>query len=87
MVCFRPEPHGTRGEARAIGELADACGWDRLMVVIDRHHLRRGGVLVAQCAPDTQIDVVAASDALPPDDRVVHETVALAAAVTVHRAY
>lgn len=55
------------------------------MVVTDRYYLRRAGLLARQCAPDADVEFVAASDALAPD-RVLRETVALGAAVTVHRA-
>lgn len=84
-VCFVSEPHATRGEARAVGDLAAEREWDRLVVVTSRYHLRRAGLLVAQCVPDADVALVAADDSLRPD-RVLREVVALGPAVTVHRA-
>jgi uncharacterized SAM-binding protein YcdF (DUF218 family) len=84
-VCLHSQPHATRGEARAVGDLIEERGRDRVVVVTDRYHLRRVGVLTRQCAPDADVDLVAADDALSPD-RVVRESLALAASLTVHRA-
>lgn len=85
VVCVVSEPYATRGEARAVGELAAARGWQRLVVVTSRYHLRRAGLLVNQCVPDADVTLVAADDSLRPD-RVLREVAALGAAVTVHRA-
>lgn len=85
VVCFVSEPYATRGEARAVGELASARDWKRVVVVTSRYHLRRVGLLMDQCVPDADVTLVAADGSLRPD-RVVREVAALGAAVTVHRA-
>lgn len=86
VVCFTAAPYATRGEARAVGELAAERGWDRLAVVTSRYHLRRAGLLVRQCVGDeVEVALVAADGSLWPD-KVLREVVALGPAVTVHRA-
>jgi uncharacterized SAM-binding protein YcdF (DUF218 family) len=85
VVCFVSQPYATRGEARAVDRLAAARGWDHVAVVTSRYHLRRAGLLVRQCLPDAQVDLIAADDALSPV-KVAREVVALGAAVTIHRA-
>lgn len=85
VVCFVPDPYATRGEARAVGELATARGWDHLAVVTSRYHLRRAGLLVRQCLPEAEVRLVAADDELGPH-KVLREAVALGPAVTIHRA-
>lgn len=54
LVCFRPDPLNTRGEADAIAELAAKHGWKSITVVTSDYHLVRAGTLVRQC---TSIDV------------------------------
>lgn len=85
VVCFLAQPHATRGEARAVDRLAAARGWDHVAVVTSRYHLRRAGLLVEQCLPEAEVDLVAADDELALD-KVLREVVALGPAVTIHRA-
>lgn len=85
VVCVVSEPYATRGEVRAVNELATARGWQDLVVVTSRYHLRRAGLLMDQCLPHADVALVAADGSLRPD-RVLREVVALGPAVTVHRA-
>lgn len=85
VVCFVSEPYATRGEVRAVSDLAAERGWEDVVVVTSRYHLRRTGLLIEQCLPDADVALVAADGSLRPD-WVLREVVALGPAVTVHRA-
>jgi uncharacterized SAM-binding protein YcdF (DUF218 family) len=49
IVCVRPEPYSTRGEARLVARLAHERGWDSLVVVSSRFHLFRARLLFERC--------------------------------------
>jgi uncharacterized SAM-binding protein YcdF (DUF218 family) len=49
VVCFTPTPDRTQGEARAVGRLARERGWDSLLVVTSRYHIKRATMLVRRC--------------------------------------
>lgn len=49
VVCIRPEPYSTRGEARLAARLARERGWDSLVVVSSRFHLFRARSLFERC--------------------------------------
>jgi len=49
VVCFAPSPETTRGEAEAIGELARAHGWSRILLVTSTPHVTRARLLVERC--------------------------------------
>ena len=49
VICSRPEPYTTRGEARLAGRLARERNWDSLVVVSSRFHLFRARRLFARC--------------------------------------
>ena len=49
IVCLRPEPYSTRGEARMAARLARQRGWDSLVVVTSRFHLFRARLLFERC--------------------------------------
>jgi uncharacterized SAM-binding protein YcdF (DUF218 family) len=53
VVCFTPSPETTRGEAEAIGELARAHGWSRIVLVTSTPHVTRARVLVDRCFDGT----------------------------------
>lgn len=59
IVCLRPEPYSTRGEARLAGRLARERGWDSLVVVTSRFHLFRARTLFERCF-DGRLDLVGA---------------------------
>ena len=84
VSCVAPDPDTTRGEARAIAELADAHGWERVVVVTAGFHARRAGLLVGQAAPALDVTVVkvAYNRTLARDAwYVIHETGGLLDAV------
>ncbi len=59
VVCFLPHPDDTRGEAEAIGRIAEQEGWHHLVVVTSDYHVTRTRLLVERCFPGT-LDVSAA---------------------------
>lgn len=61
VICFRPDPVNTRGEARAIGDLVAEHGWRSITVVTSTYHVTRARLLVERC---TNADV-AMADASP----------------------
>lgn len=59
IVCVRPDPYSTRGEARLAARLAQKHGWDSLIVVTSRFHLFRARTLFERCF-DGRLDLVGA---------------------------
>ena len=49
VVCFRPRPYSTHGEAADVAELARARGWRSLVVVTSRYHVTRARLLFRRC--------------------------------------
>lgn len=49
ILCFHPTPNTTRGEARAIGELAEQYGWTSIIIITTRDHAWRASLRVARC--------------------------------------
>jgi uncharacterized SAM-binding protein YcdF (DUF218 family) len=49
VLCFRPDPYSTRGEAEAIGRLARAHDWRTVDVVTSRYHVFRARMLIGRC--------------------------------------
>lgn len=88
VVCLRPDPVSTAGEARAARTLADDRGWARIAVVTSTFHVNRTRTLFRQCL-DGRVDVQGAPAAGSPARaayRYGRELVAHLAAVTVRRA-
>jgi uncharacterized SAM-binding protein YcdF (DUF218 family) len=52
VVCRRPEPFSTRGEAIFTRQLADARSWTKVIVVSWRYHLPRARLIFRQCFND-----------------------------------
>jgi uncharacterized SAM-binding protein YcdF (DUF218 family) len=59
VICFTADPFSTRGEARAVAQLAAARGWTKLLVVTSDYHVRRARLLFSRCY-DGSFDVVGA---------------------------
>nr|WP_231751005.1 YdcF family protein [Mycobacterium sp. NAZ190054] len=49
VICRAPEPSTTLGEAMMARQLADAHGWQRVIVVSWRYHLPRARRIFEQC--------------------------------------
>jgi uncharacterized SAM-binding protein YcdF (DUF218 family) len=51
VICFRPDPSTTRGEARQIQALAQRYGWTRVAVVAPAFHVSRARLIIERCYP------------------------------------
>lgn len=49
LVCFRPSPLNTRGEADALRGMIADHGWKSVTVVTSEYHVIRAGTLIGQC--------------------------------------
>ena len=49
VLCPKPDPYSTRGEARLVAGLARERGWDSIVVVSSRFHLYRARLLFERC--------------------------------------
>jgi uncharacterized SAM-binding protein YcdF (DUF218 family) len=49
VLCFRPTPFSTRGEAEAIARLARARHWRTIDVVTSRYHVFRARIILQRC--------------------------------------
>jgi uncharacterized SAM-binding protein YcdF (DUF218 family) len=65
VICFLPDPDDTRGEAAAVGRIADSEGWQRLVLVTSDYHATRARILLERCFPGTVDVSVARSDKGP----------------------
>lgn len=55
VVCLRPEPKTTAGEARGTAALADEHGWDTVVVATSDFHVNRSRLLFRQCLEDVAV--------------------------------
>ena len=51
ILCFHPDPETTRGEARAIAELAARYHWSSIILVTTPDHAWRASWRVSRCYP------------------------------------
>lgn len=51
VICFRPDPATTRGEAEELGRLARSHGWHSVLVVTSKYHVSRARLIVQRCMP------------------------------------
>ena len=56
VLCFRPDPYSTRGEARAVARMAAARGWRSVVVVTSTYHVTRARLLFDRCV-DARVSV------------------------------
>jgi uncharacterized SAM-binding protein YcdF (DUF218 family) len=56
VVCFRPDPYDTHGEAEGFTRLAQRHGWNSVVVVTSRYHLVRASMLFDRCFDGTVAD-------------------------------
>jgi hypothetical protein len=62
-TCFHAKPESTEGEARTFARLARKRGWDRVVIVSSRFHLRRARMLFGRCT-DAKLEVASARTTL-----------------------
>jgi uncharacterized SAM-binding protein YcdF (DUF218 family) len=65
VYCFLPHPDDTRGEAEAIGRIAQREGWEHLVLVTSDYHATRARLLLERCFGGT-LDVSAADSGKAP---------------------
>jgi uncharacterized SAM-binding protein YcdF (DUF218 family) len=88
VLCPKPHPDTTQGEAEALGRLAGQNRWHQVVVVTSAYHVRRAGLLVRRCVK-TNVAMVASTPHDPALSRVrhvFHEWLGLADALTLRRA-
>ncbi len=49
VICFRPDPYSTRGEAERVTRMAKNRGWRTVTVVTSTFHLTRARMLFKRC--------------------------------------
>lgn len=49
VVCFKPQPGTTRGEAVFTQQMAERFGWDHVIVISWRYHLLRARFVFSEC--------------------------------------
>jgi uncharacterized SAM-binding protein YcdF (DUF218 family) len=59
VICFRPRPNSTRGEAEEVRRLARRYAWRRIAVVTSTYHVFRARILFRRCL-DHRIAVLGA---------------------------
>ena len=59
VICFRPDPGTTQGEAREIGRLAREHHWTSVIVITSTYHISRARMIVERCMPGTVLMVAA----------------------------
>ena len=64
VLCPRPRPFSTRGEAELVGRLARARSWRRVVVVTSTYHVTRARMLFDRCV-DGSVALVASRPWLP----------------------
>ena len=62
ILCFHADPNTTRGEARAIGEMAAQYDWDSIILVTTPDHAWRASWRVSRCFPG---DIYVSTTRLP----------------------
>lgn len=58
VICVRPDPLTTRGEALVMRRLADERSWSKIIVISWRYHLPRARLVFQQCfsnQPDSAV--------------------------------
>ncbi len=87
VICFKPDPYSTRGEAQRVARMARRQGWERIVVVTSTFHVFRARMLFERCTGiGTKVDAVGARYALQRTPRyLVSEWIKLAHAETVGR--
>lgn len=65
VVCVKPDPYTTRGEAAALARLATGHGWSRVAVMTDTSHVARTRLWMDRCVP-VAVSVWASSERRTP---------------------
>jgi uncharacterized SAM-binding protein YcdF (DUF218 family) len=63
VLCFKPDPYSTVGEARWVAREAERRRWDSVVVVTSSYHVKRSRMIVERCF-DGRVAVVGADPPL-----------------------
>ncbi len=63
VICVRPDPYTTRGEAAALARLARERGWTHAAVLTQPSHVSRARMWMTRCVP-IPVDLWASSEHL-----------------------
>ena len=85
VVCFKPDPSRTQGEAEAAARLARKNDWKKIVVVTSGYHATRAGWLFDRCFA-YDVPVVGAENGFPAPGTIVHEWLAYLHGAFVERA-
>jgi len=83
-LCFEPDPATTRGEIRAIAQLAEERGWQSLIVVASTDQVTRARMLLGRCW-DGEAHFVGVTHSQPFLWRAAYEWGATLKALTIKR--
>jgi uncharacterized SAM-binding protein YcdF (DUF218 family) len=65
VLCLRPEPYSTRGEAETVARVARDRGWRQILVVTSEYHVRRARLLFDRCLGRDRVAVIGTRPSLP----------------------
>ena len=65
VLCVRPKPYSTRGEAETVARVAAEHGWRHIVVVTSEYHVRRARMLFDRCLGSGRVAVVGTRPSLP----------------------
>ena len=51
VICFKPDPSTTQGEAMELQKLAEKRGWDTVTAVTFTQHVSRSRLILSRCYP------------------------------------
>lgn len=85
VLCFRPQPYSTRGEAEWFGRMARRNGWRSAVIVSSPTHLTRLRMLFKRCYGGRLYAVRSAQTALSKAISLVFETGKLLVETTIIR--
>ena len=85
VVCFKPVPGRTQGEAREVARIAGERGWKKVVVVTSDYHAVRAGWLFGRCFGHDVPVVGAGPGGLPSPDQIVHEWLGYAHGFLIER--
>jgi uncharacterized SAM-binding protein YcdF (DUF218 family) len=85
VVCFRPDPLNTRGEAEVVARLVASRHWTRIILVPERSQATRARLLFERCSGAQLIVVPVTEPASRLALDVVYEWAALAKALVLRR--
>jgi uncharacterized SAM-binding protein YcdF (DUF218 family) len=64
IICFRPDPSTTQGEAEELRDLVAAHGWHHVIVMAPTFHITRARMIVRRCF-DQRLAMVAVPERYP----------------------